>query len=93
MIIDKRIRCLRIHDFDPPVRLTATEWILICRLARSRGAAVSRRDLARSGAGYDRALDQHVARIRRKAGKGVILTLPYFGYRLCDDWTIIPGGR
>ncbi len=51
-----------------PVRLTAAEVAMLALLARRRGRPASRAELARAAGveGSDRAVDVHIARLRRK---------------------------
>lgn len=73
-----------------PVRLTPSELGLLAHLARTPGRAVSRSELYETalpdGEGFDRAVDVHVANLRRKlrdAGGGEpIETVRGVGYRL-----------
>ncbi len=53
---------------EQPVRLTTTEAAMLALLARRSGRAVSRAELAHAAAvdGSDRAVDVHIARLRRK---------------------------
>lgn len=73
-----------------PVNLTAMEFNLLEILVRSAGRLVSREDLIRSVLGrspypYDRSIDVHVSRLRKKLGREVggterIKTIRNVGY-------------
>ena len=70
--------------------LTAMECEVLEQLMRSRGRVVSRDQLSlhlydRLATAFDRAVDTHVSRIRRKMGdgRGMILSVRGTGYQLC----------
>ncbi|HYV15336.1 MAG TPA: response regulator transcription factor [Conexibacter sp.] len=71
------------------VRLTPTEFDLLAVLASRPERAFSREELLdrvwdwRSG-GATRTVDSHVAGVRRKAGAGIVRTVPGHGYALGD---------
>jgi two-component system response regulator CpxR len=69
--------------------LTAAECEILERLMRSRGRVVSRDELSllmynRPASPFDRAIDTHVSRIRRKLGegRGMIMAMRGVGYLL-----------
>jgi two-component system response regulator CpxR len=71
--------------------LTAMECEVLEQLMRSRGRVVSRDQLSlqlynRPATAFDRSVDTHISRIRRKMGKGrgMILSIRGTGYQLCD---------
>jgi DNA-binding response OmpR family regulator len=80
-------RLLRGQD---EVRLTPTEFELLATLASRPERAFSRDELLdrvwdwRAG-GSTRTVDSHVAGLRRKAGRGVVRTVPGHGYALGDE--------
>jgi two-component system response regulator CpxR len=70
--------------------LTAMECEVLEQLMRSRGRVVSRDQLSlhlysRLATAFDRAVDTHISRIRRKMGDGggIILSIRGTGYQLC----------
>jgi DNA-binding response OmpR family regulator len=70
--------------------LTAMECEVLEQLIRSYGRVVSRDQLSlhlynRVATAFDRAVDKHVSRIRRKMGegRGMILSVRGTGYQLC----------
>lgn len=70
--------------------LTAMECDILEQLLRSAGRAVSRDRLSvrlydREASPYDRTIDTHVSRIRRKLGEGrdMIVSVRGTGYQLC----------
>lgn len=72
-----------------PLGLTAMEWEILEHLMRCRGRVVSRDSLSlhlykRLPSPYDRAIDTHISRIRRKLGEGrdMILSVRGAGYQL-----------
>ncbi len=72
--------------------LTAMEYDILECLVRSSGRVVSRDDLSlylykRPASPFDRSVDTHVSRIRRKIGKerGLILSVRGTGYQLCCE--------
>jgi DNA-binding response OmpR family regulator len=72
-----------------PLGLTAMECEVLEQLMRSRGRVVSRDQLClhlynRVATAFDRAVDKHVSRIRRKMGdgRGMILSVRGTGYQL-----------
>ncbi|HLH41481.1 MAG TPA: response regulator transcription factor [Bryobacteraceae bacterium] len=72
-----------------PLRLTAMECEILEHLIRCRGRVVSRDALSlhlykRLSSPYDRAIDTHISRIRRKlgAGRNMILSIRGAGYQL-----------
>lgn len=72
---------------DEEVKLTPIEFDLLATLARRPERAFSREELLdqvwdwRAG-GSTRTVDSHVAGLRRKAGAGVVRTVPGHGYAL-----------
>ena len=75
-----------------PLDLTAMECEVLERLLRFRGTVVSRDQLSlrlyhRPATTFDRSIDTHVSRIRRKLGEGreMILSVRGTGYQLCDQ--------
>lgn len=78
------------HFRGRQLELTAMEYDILECLVRSSGRVVSRDDLSlylykRPASPFDRAVDTHVSRIRRKIGKerGLILSVRGTGYQLC----------
>ena len=73
---------------DGQVHLTESEVLLLSRLARTPGEAVSREELARAtSAGLERAIDVQVTRLRRKIERDPrqpvhLQTVRGIGYRL-----------
>lgn len=77
---------------DTELRLSRTEFELLCCLARNPGRVFSRRELLQQVWGYDfagetRTVDAHIYRLRRKIEPDpdrpqVIQTVRGFGYRL-----------
>lgn len=72
-----------------PVALTVTEFDLLTHLARRPGQVLSRETLLREVWGYHpdtptRAVDSHVAALRRKLGHERIRTAHGVGYALAD---------
>jgi two-component system, OmpR family, response regulator CpxR len=72
--------------------LTAMECEILEQLLRSSGQVVSRDQLSfhlynRPATPFDRSIDTHVSRIRRKMGDGrtMILSIRGTGYQLCDQ--------
>ncbi|QKW33511.1 response regulator transcription factor [Actinomadura sp. NAK00032] len=67
-----------------PVRLTPLEYAVLEVLATNRGRAVSKEELMQSvwgtGRGASRTLTEHVSRLRRKLGDGLISTQSGYGY-------------
>jgi two-component system, OmpR family, response regulator CpxR len=70
--------------------LTAMECEILERLMRSCGRVVSRDEISlqlynREASAFDRAVDTHVTRIRRKLGEGrsMIISVRGTGYQLC----------
>ena len=75
-----------------PLELTAMECEILEQLIRSAGHAVTRDQLSmhlygRPTSAFDRSIDTHVSRIRRKmgGGRGLILSVRGTGYQLCED--------
>jgi two-component system, OmpR family, response regulator CpxR len=75
-----------------PLGLTAMECEILEQLMRSCGKAVSRDQLSfhlynRQASPYDRSIDTHMSRIRRKIGAGneLIVSVRGTGYQLCAD--------
>jgi len=73
-----------------PLDLTAMECEILEQLLRSAGRTVSRDQLSlhlynRVASPYDRTIDTHVSRIRRKLGPGrhLIASVRGTGYQLC----------
>jgi two-component system response regulator AdeR len=75
-----------------PVDLTPTEFRLLNHLASTPGRAISRHELYEAALpesdAYERAVDTHLANLRRKLGEagsdGLIETVRGIGYRLAD---------
>jgi len=72
--------------------LTAMECEVLEQLLRSSGQVVSRDQLSlhlynRPVSAFDRSIDTHISRIRRKMGVGrdLILSVRGTGYQLCDQ--------
>lgn len=72
-----------------PVRLSAARLRVLARLLRARGRVVARAELYRDAAGGpmppgSRAVDVHIARVRRALGEygRFIVSVPGVGYRL-----------
>ena len=72
--------------------LTAMECEVLEQLLRSSGQVVSRDQLSlhlynRPVSAFDRSIDTHISRIRRKmgAGRDLILSVRGTGYQLCDQ--------
>jgi len=72
--------------------LTAMECEVLEQLLRSSGQVVSRDQLSlhlynRPASAFDRSIDTHISRIRRKMGVGrdLILSVRGTGYQLCDQ--------
>jgi two-component system, OmpR family, response regulator CpxR len=70
--------------------LTAMECDVLEQLMRSRGRVVSRDQLSlylysRPATAFDRSIDTHISRIRRKMkdGRNLILSIRGSGYQLC----------
>ena len=86
LCIDKRRRAVSVDG--EPVSLTRVEFDLIAVLAERPGAAVTRRSLVEQALdpdqeGYERTLDVHISRIRKKLGDpSLIETVWGIGYRL-----------
>jgi len=77
---------------DRDLNLTAMECEILEQLLRSIGNVVSRDQLSlhlykRLASPFDRSIDTHVSRIRRKLdeGRNLILSVRGTGYRLCAD--------
>ena len=73
-----------------PLDLTAMECEVLEQLLRSSGQVVSRDQLSlrlynRPASAFDRSIDTHISRIRRKmgAGRNLILSVRGTGYQLC----------
>ena len=71
-----------------PVRLTPKEYKLLLALGRAEGQTLSRMDLFNAAWSFgdwdkidDRAIDQHVARLRHKVGAEFIKTVTGYGYQ------------
>jgi DNA-binding response OmpR family regulator len=81
------------HFRGSPLGLTAMECEILEQLMRSRGRAVSRDSLSihlydRLTSPFDRSVDTHVSRLRRKMGTGrnMILSVRGVGYQLrCSE--------
>jgi DNA-binding response OmpR family regulator len=79
-----------------PVDLTASEFMILCRLAAAKGEILPREDLLDRGSlRPSRAVDMHVAAIRRKLGEdGALLESVYgVGYRLRGERPACPPER
>jgi DNA-binding response OmpR family regulator len=93
LVIDK-VRCRAVLGSDV-VRLTPTEYRLLCALADRPNEVVSREELAQQVWGYhdpdvSRSLDVHMRRLRTKLGAGTvpaptILTVRGFGYQMAQE--------
>ncbi|MBX7078240.1 MAG: response regulator transcription factor [Nannocystaceae bacterium] len=86
LLIDPSARQVRLDG--QLVALTPVELDILLVLARRRGMAVTRKQLADQvlGAADDRALDAHVSRVRKKlAPRKVIETVWGIGYRIAED--------
>jgi DNA-binding response OmpR family regulator len=77
--------------------LTAMECEVLEQLLRSSGQVVSRDQLSlhlynRPASAFDRSIDTHISRIRRKMGVGrsLILSVRGTGYQLCDQTGQVP---
>ena len=77
--------------------LTAMECEVLEQLLRSSGQVVSRDQLSlhlynRLASAFDRSIDTHISRIRRKMGVGrsLILSVRGTGYQLCDQTGQVP---
>jgi DNA-binding response OmpR family regulator len=80
---------------DEELRLTPTEYKLLCTLASRPDEVISRRELAERVWGFhdpgvDRSLDVHIRRLRCKLNAGPVpppplVTLRGFGYRLARE--------
>jgi len=73
------------------IRLTTSEFMVLWTLAQAEGKILSRDTLVDAVATGDgpltfRAIDVHISRVRKKLGKGVILTVPKSGYKC--DWDV-----
>jgi DNA-binding response OmpR family regulator len=72
------------------VRLAPLEYSILEFLAANRGRAVSKEELMLdvwgTSRGVSRTLAEHISRLRRKLGDGLILTQTGYGY-------LVPGGR
>ena len=80
-----------------PLHLTAMECEVLEQLLRSSGRVVSRDQLSlrlynRPVSAFDRSIDTHVSRIRRKMGAGhnLILSVRGSGYQLCLQADQVP---
>jgi two-component system response regulator CpxR len=76
---------------DERLGLTAMECEVLEQLMRSCGRVVSRDQLSlylynRPATAFDRSVDTHISRIRRKlgSGRGMILSVRGTGYQLCS---------
>lgn len=84
----------RVEVGNTPVRLTHTEFCLLCALAEQPGRALTRGELIETGLGcsyegMERTVDSHIKNLRRKlddAGGAAYLVETVFGigYRLAD---------
>ena len=77
---------------NQPLDLTAMECEILEQLLRAAGRVVSRDQLSthlynRAATPYDRAIDTHVSRIRRKlgGGRGLIISVRGTGYQLSRE--------
>jgi DNA-binding response OmpR family regulator len=75
--------------------LTATEYDILERFMHSCGRVVSRDEISlqlynREMTAFDRVLDTHIARIRKKLGdgRGMIISVRGVGYQLCPPSTL-----
>jgi two-component system response regulator CpxR len=75
-----------------PVTLTTAEFEILETLIRSAGRVVTRDDITRSlyerdSTPFDRWIDVHISRLRRKLESGTILikTVRGIGYQFCSD--------
>ncbi len=73
-----------------PVDLTAREWAVLARLARTRHATVPKSEIEEAlyafGAEVDsNAVEVYVSRLRRKLGRDLIRTVRGLGYALVEE--------
>jgi two-component system response regulator CpxR len=89
IMLDSAQRSARYHDHD--LELTSVEFELLKRLLESAGQVVNREILTQSALGrefqaYDRSLDMHVSRLRKKleaaGAEECIKTVRSIGYQL-----------
>ena len=88
IVVDPATR--RVTHAGDPVPLTATEFDLFFRLARSPQVVFARRRLLEEVWGYragggERTVDSHVRALRQKLGAGVIRTVRGVGYAVDVD--------
>ena len=72
------------------VRLSPKEKKILLALIEARGVVVSRQQIIDSAWDGEqtldsRTVDQHMARLRRKVGRGVVNTVPLFGYQISPE--------
>ena len=89
-------RAARVSLDGEPVKLTSHEYKVISYLAHEQGRVVSRTELTEHI--YDQDFDRDsntievfIGRLRRKLGKGVIVTQRGLGYRIADTYQ--PSGQ
>jgi len=86
--VDRATRSVRIDDAR--IDLTQTEFDVLAEIVAAGGAVVSRRDLLRSiwdstWYGPSKAIDMHIANIRRKLGDATLIeTVRGVGYRMAE---------
>lgn len=80
-----------VHVDDKPAQFTPTEFRLLAGLVQANGRVLTRDDLVRKGMGpgvavTDRAIDVHIAAVRRKLGKhaNLVETVRGLGYRIAS---------
>lgn len=99
--VEFSVGALRLHSGersarlgDTPLPLTSAEFNLLQALMRQPGSPVDKETLSRAALGrplspYDRSIDVHVSKIRRKlldaGGDGLILSVRGKGYQLVSD--------
>jgi DNA-binding response OmpR family regulator len=101
LVLDPAARTVR--QDNTPIDLTDVEFTLLEVLMRSPGKVVEREALAEAVLGrkwnpFDRSLDMHVSRLRRKlatdsAADDRVKTVRGTGYQLVLRRTVAPGGR
>ena len=98
LVIDRGRR--RVTLGGTPIKVTPTEYRLLCALAAEPGEVVSREQLAEQVWGYadasvGRTIDSHVMRIRSKLNAGTvpapsIVSVRGFGYKIGPDIAAAP---
>jgi len=84
-----------VFDSGQQLDLTSTEYNILTELIRHRGEVVSKRDLSQQALGkrlgpFDRALDMHIANLRKKLspcrnGEPIIRTMRGVGWLLIEE--------